>query len=106
MVTAIVLINVERSRVEEVAQSIVNLQGVTEVYSVAGQYDMVAVLRTQTNEQIADLITSKIRDLPHITRTETLMAFKAYSRQDLGAMFSIGTEIGTEPGSETGSAQA
>jgi DNA-binding Lrp family transcriptional regulator len=92
VVVALVLINVERSKVDEVAQSLLALDGVTEAFSVAGRYDLVALLRTKTNEQIADLVTKRILDIPHITRTETLMAFKAYSRDDLGAMFSIGNE--------------
>jgi DNA-binding Lrp family transcriptional regulator len=92
MITAVVLINVERAKVDEVAQKLLALDGVSEAFSVAGAFDLVAILRTQTNEQIADLITSHIRDIPNITRTETLMAFKAYPKTDLGAMFSIGTE--------------
>jgi DNA-binding Lrp family transcriptional regulator len=83
---------VERGTVDTVAQQLLKLDGVTEVFSVAGQYDLVALLRTRTNEQIADLVTDKIRDLPHITRTQTLMAFKAFSRNDLDRMFSIGNE--------------
>lgn len=89
---AIVLMNVERARVDDVAQRLLALDGVAEAFSVAGQYDLVALLRTSTNEQIAELITTRIRDIPYITRTETLMAFKAYPKNDLGAMFSIGNE--------------
>jgi DNA-binding Lrp family transcriptional regulator len=92
MINAIVLINVERTKIDEVAQRLLALDGVSEVFSVAGRYDLAALLRTKTNEQIADLVTSRILDIPHITRTETLMAFKAYSRDDLGAMFAIGNE--------------
>ncbi len=92
LVTALVLINVERGKVEEVAQRLLAHEGVSETFSVAGQYDLVALLRAKDNEQIADLVTSHIRDVPFITRTETLMAFKVYSREDLGAMFSIGNE--------------
>jgi DNA-binding Lrp family transcriptional regulator len=92
MINAIVLITVERAKVDEVAQRLLGLDGVSEVFSVAGRYDLVALLRTKTNEQIADLVTSRILDIPHITRTETLMAFKAFSRDDLGAMFAIGNE--------------
>ena len=92
MVTAIVLINVERAKVNQVAQALLELQGVTEVFSVAGQYDLVAILRTQTNEQIADLVTGYIQDVQGITRTETLMAFKVYSSYDLEHLFSIGAE--------------
>jgi DNA-binding Lrp family transcriptional regulator len=91
-VSAVVLISVARGKVDSVAQELLSLEGVTEVFSVAGQWDVVALLRTKSNEQIADLVTSKIRDVPNITKTETLMAFKAFSRDDLGAMFSIGSE--------------
>lgn len=90
MVVALVLINVERAKVESVAQAMLKLDGVSEVFSVAGQYDLVALLRAPNNEQIAEVITGHMRDIPHITRTETLMAFKAFSKDDLSAMFSIG----------------
>lgn len=94
---AIVLMNVERARVDDVAQRLLALDGVTEAFSVAGQYDLVAILRTASNEQIAELITTRIRDIPYITRTETLMAFKAFPKNDLGAMFSIGNEEIIDP---------
>jgi DNA-binding Lrp family transcriptional regulator len=90
MVTAIVLITIERGRVDDVAQKLLSYSGVSEVFSVAGRFDAVAILRTQTNEEIAELVTSHIRSVQYITGTETLMAFKAYSREDLSAMFSIG----------------
>lgn len=92
MVNAIVLINVERAKVNDVAQALLELKGVTEVFSVAGQYDLVAILRTSTNEAIADLVTGQIQDVRGITRTETLMAFKVYSNYDLERLFSIGAE--------------
>ena len=94
MVTALILINVERNKVYEVAQGLLAIDGITEVFSVAGQYDVVAVLRTRNNEQIADVMTSKLRGIPNIVRTETLIAFRAFNQSDLGAMFSIG---GDEP---------
>jgi DNA-binding Lrp family transcriptional regulator len=90
MITALVLMNVRRADFDSVAQSLVRLKGVTEVFSVAGQYDLVAILRTHTNEQIADLVTRQILDIEGITRTETLMAFKVFSEYDLERMFSIG----------------
>jgi DNA-binding Lrp family transcriptional regulator len=92
MVTAIVLMNIERGKVSEVAQRLLSLDGVAEVFSVAGQYDLVAVLRTPTNEAIADLVTARLLEIPFIKRTETLMAFRAFSKDALGAMFSIGAE--------------
>ncbi len=90
MVTAIVLINCEREHINDVAQQMLDFEGVTEVFSVAGQYDLVTVLRVRTNEQIADLVTVKIRSVRGIARTETLMAFKVFSRFDLENMFAIG----------------
>lgn len=92
MVNAIVLIRVERAKVNEVAQALLELTGVTEVFSVAGQYDLVAILRTEANEDIADLVTRQIQDVRSITDTETLMAFKVYSKYDLEHLFSIGVE--------------
>ncbi len=90
MVTAIVLINCEREHINDVSQSLLGFKGVTEVFSVAGQYDLVAILRVQTNEQIADLVTEKVRSVTGIQRTETLMAFKVFSNFDLQNIFAIG----------------
>lgn len=92
MVTALVLMNIERGKVADVAERLLKLDGVTEVFSVAGQYDLVAILRTPTNEAIADLVTGKFLEMPYIKQTQTLMAFKAFSKDDLGAMFSIGND--------------
>lgn len=92
MVNAIVLFNVERGHVNPVAQQLVALDGVTEVFSVAGRYDLVAVLRTASNEQIADLVTRAIMQIEHITHTETLLAFRVFSKYDLEAMFAVGME--------------
>ena len=92
MVNAIVLINVDRGHVNSVAEQLVALDGVTEVFSVAGRYDLLAVLRSPSNERIADLVTRAIMDIEHIAQTETLLAFRVFSRYDLEAMFSIGLE--------------
>jgi DNA-binding Lrp family transcriptional regulator len=92
MVNAVVLINVQRGQVNEVAQQLVTLDGVTEVFSVAGRYDLVAVLRTATNERIADLVTRYIMDIDAIANTETLLAFRVFSKYDLERMFSIGLD--------------
>lgn len=91
-VHAIVLMNVERGKVNTVAQQIIDIDGVSDVFSIAGRYDLAAVLRTDSNEKIADIVTEVIRDVPNITQTETLMAFKAYAKSDLDAAFSIGNE--------------
>lgn len=90
MVTAIVLINVEHGHFDRIAQKMVSLSGITEVYSVAGPYDLVAVIRTPNNEGVADLVTRQILEIEGITRTQTLMAFKVYSSYDLERMFAIG----------------
>jgi DNA-binding Lrp family transcriptional regulator len=90
MVTALVLLHVERDQINPVAERLADLPGVTEVYSVAGRYDLAAVIRTKTNEQLADVITQQIREVGGIVDTETLIAFRTYSRHDLEAAFSLG----------------
>jgi len=92
MVTAIVLINAERDMVNETAQALVELDGVSEVYSVAGAYDLVAIIRVRENERLADLVTNEMLRVEGIEQTMTLIAFKTYSRHDLERMFSIGLE--------------
>ena len=90
MVSAIVLINTERNNVNDVAEALGNMKGITEVYSVAGEYDLVAIIRVPDNEAMADVVTNRMLKVPGITRTETLIAFRAYSKHDLERMFSIG----------------
>ena len=90
MVTALVMLNVERKYIQNVSQSLVDMKQVTEVYSVAGRYDLVAIVRVNNNAEIADTITGKFSKLEGITATETLIAFNTFSRHDLEHMFSIG----------------
>lgn len=92
MVTAVVLINVDHGRIQEVANALIALDGVAEVYSVGGRYDLVAMIRTRTNEEMAELVTGHMLTIPNINNTETLIAFKAYSSYDLERMFAIGNE--------------
>ena len=92
MVTAVVLIKVERQQINDVAQELVGMNGVAEVYSVGGRYDLVAIIRVKTNEQMANLVTNQMLALTGIAETETLIAFRAYSQHDLESMFSIGME--------------
>ena len=92
MVTAIVLINARRDAVNETAQALVELDGVAEVYSVAGPWDLVAMIRATGNEQLAEIVTEHMLKLAGIEKTTTLIAFRAYSRYDLDRMFSIGME--------------
>ena len=90
MVTALVLLNIDRNKIKNVSQKLVDMQEVSEVYSVAGRYDLVAIIRVKNNQQIADTITLKFSALEGITSTETLIAFNTFSRHDLELMFSIG----------------
>jgi DNA-binding Lrp family transcriptional regulator len=90
MVTAFVMINSRRDMVNETAQELVDLDGVSEVYSVAGPYDLVAVIRVKDNDALADLVTGSMLKLEGIEKTTTLIAFRTYSEYDLERMFSIG----------------
>lgn len=90
MVTAFALIQVEPGRVAAVAERLAEIDGVAEAYSVAGRFDQVAVLRVPDNEAMARLVSSSVLGLPGIVRTETLPAFRAYSRHDLDALFDLG----------------
>ena len=90
MVTALVLLNLDRNQIKDVSQKLVDMQEVSEVYSVAGRYDLVAIIRVKNNEQIADTITGKFSELEGITATETQIAFNTFSRHDLELMFTIG----------------
>lgn len=92
MVTAIVLLNVDRGRVNAVADHLAGLQGVSEVHSVAGRYDLVAILRTSRNDDLADLVTDQIRQIEGIERSETLIGFRVHSSHDLERLFSVGLD--------------
>jgi len=90
MVTAIVLLNTERDAVNDVAEALAALDGVSEVHSVAGRVDLVAILRVKENDELAALVTEHIRQIDGITDSETLIGFRVHSRHDLENMFSIG----------------
>lgn len=92
MVSAVVLLGAERDSINELAQQLIAVDGVQEVFSVAGQYDLVALLRVKDNDDLAEVITGRVLKLPGITRSETLIAFRVYSRHDLERMFSVGLE--------------
>ncbi|MDX1415101.1 MAG: Lrp/AsnC ligand binding domain-containing protein [Candidatus Promineifilaceae bacterium] len=92
MVSAVVLIKVKRAKINKVANALVGLEGVSEVYSVGGRYDLVAILRLKNNDELADLVTEHMHQVKGITDTETLIAFRAFSEHDLASMFSIGLE--------------
>jgi len=90
MVTSIILINTERSQINEVAEKLAGTNGISEVYSVSGQYDLIAIARLANNEALSDLVTAKLLKMSGITHTTTLLAFQTFSRHDLESMFSIG----------------
>ena len=92
MVSAIVLLTVERDKINSVADAIADMEGVSEVYSIAGRYDLAAIIRVKTNDDLAKVVTEGIRKIGGITSSETLIAFRVYSRHDLERMFSIGLE--------------
>ena len=92
MITAIVMIDAATDSIGEVAQAIADLEGVSEVYSVAGDADLVAVVRVREFEQIAEVIAGRINKVPGVLDTDTHIAFRAYSRHDLEAAFSLGLE--------------
>ncbi|WP_343951182.1 Lrp/AsnC ligand binding domain-containing protein [Nonomuraea longicatena] len=90
MVTAIVHINAEVDRIPEVAQTIAAIDGVSEVYSITGEYDLLAMVRVAAYEQVAEVIPGRLNKVPGVLHTETHIAFRAYSRHDLESTFSIG----------------
>ncbi len=92
MVTAIVLLDTERDKVNTVADTLAALDGVSEVHSVAGRVDLVAILRVAENDALADLVTEEIRQIDGIADTETLIGFRVHSSHDLENMFSVGLE--------------
>ena len=92
VVISIILMNVERSKINEVAAALAEMNGISEVYSVSGKYDLVAIARVENNEKLSDLVTRQMLKLEGIRKTETMLAFQSYSRHDLDAMFSIGLD--------------
>ncbi len=90
MVTSIILMSVERAHINAVAEQLREIPGISEVYSVSGNYDLVAIARVATNDELASLVTKKMHAIKEILKTETMLAFKAYSRHDLEAMFAVG----------------
>jgi DNA-binding Lrp family transcriptional regulator len=92
VVTAIVLVKAEIQQIPEVAEAIAQLPGVSEVYSITGDYDLVAIVRVRAHDELADVIPGGLNKVPGVTATQTHIAFRTYSRHDLEAAFSIGLE--------------
>ncbi|HEY9620903.1 MAG TPA: Lrp/AsnC ligand binding domain-containing protein [Crinalium sp.] len=88
MVTAIVLANVQKNKITEVAEGLAAIPGITEVYSVAGPYDLAIMVRVKSNNELADFVTHDILKHEGVTNTVTLIAFRAYSKYDLEHIFS------------------
>jgi DNA-binding Lrp family transcriptional regulator len=93
-VHAVVLIQCEIDEIAEAAQAIADLDGVSEVYSVAGEFDLVAIVRVGEHDELARAIPGGISKVEGVVRTETLIAFQTYSRHDLERMFSLGFDEG------------
>lgn len=94
MITAIVNVRCEVDKIPEVAEAIADLPGVSEVYSVAGDVDLVALVRVREHDDLADVIAGRLNKVAGVLATETYIAFRTYSRHDLEAAFSIGLEGG------------
>jgi len=92
MVTAIILLNVARERVNEIAEKLADMPGMSEIFSVSGRFDLIAIARVGSTDDLADLVTNKMLKVPGITGSGTMLAFRAYSRHDLEGMFSVGFE--------------
>ncbi len=92
MVTAIVLIKSETHRIPDLAQKIANMKGVSEVFSVAGRYDLVAIVKVAQNEDLADVVSGAMRDQEGMLETETLIAFRAFSHEEMTAGFDLGLD--------------
>ena len=90
MITAVVLVTAAADAIPEIAEQVSQIDGVTEVYSVAGDVDLVAMVRVRAHEELADVIAGRLSKTPGILSTQTLIAFRTYSKHDLEAAFSLG----------------
>jgi len=92
MITTIVMVSVEPDRIPDIAAEIADLDGVSEVYSVAGDVDLIAIVRVPDFDRIAEVVAGRLSRVPGVRHTTTHVAFRAYSRHDLDAAFSIGAD--------------
>lgn len=90
MITAIVLLHVEVDVIPETAQALADLDAVSEVYSVTGDWELVAMVRVREHDEIADVVTGRIAKVPGVTGTHTMIAFRAYSTGDLDRLWGVG----------------
>jgi DNA-binding Lrp family transcriptional regulator len=92
VITAIVLIKTDVDQIPEIAETIAALDGITEVYSVTGTYDLVAMVRVRAHEDLADVIPGRLNKVRGVAQTETHIAFRTYSKHDLDAAFALGLD--------------
>jgi DNA-binding Lrp family transcriptional regulator len=92
MVHAIVLLQVDMDKINSTAEILSEIKGISEVYSVSGSFDLIAIVRIKDNDELAEIVTKRMLKAEGIKRTETLIAFRVYSRYELERMFSIGNE--------------
>jgi DNA-binding Lrp family transcriptional regulator len=92
VITAIVLVKTAVDRVGEVAEAIADLPSVTEVYSVTGEFDLVAIVRVRAHDELAQVIPGQLNKVDGVSSTETHIAFRTYSRHDLESAFSLGLD--------------
>jgi DNA-binding Lrp family transcriptional regulator len=92
MITAIVFVNADVARIPEVAEAIAAIDGVSEVYSVTGQIDLIALVRVKDHDDVAEVVADRLNKVPGVTETETHIAFRTYSRHDLESAFSLGLD--------------
>lgn len=96
MITAIILVNTDVGRVRSVADALTEIPGVVETYSVAGDYDLVSIIRVKRHEDFADVVTESIRKIPGIIRTNTLIAFQQFPGSLMEQVWNIGIEEGEQ----------
>lgn len=92
VITAIVMVRCAVDRIPEVGQTLADLDGVTEVYSVTGNADLIAMVRVKDHEGLADVIADRLNKVEGVTGTDTHIAFRTYSKRDLDAAFAIGLD--------------
>jgi DNA-binding Lrp family transcriptional regulator len=92
MITTIVLVKAEPRFIPQCARRLAGIDGVTEVYSVSGEWDLVVIVKVPQYEDIAKIVTEQFPEVPGLQRTTTLTAFRAYSKDDLERAFDIGVE--------------
>ena len=92
MITAIVFVKADVDRIPQVAEEIAAIEGITEVYSVTGQIDLIAMVRVRNHDDVAAVIADRLNKVTGVRETETHIAFRAYSRHDLESAFSLGLD--------------